>query len=93
MTETGENAEIVRTIVTLAHNLGLQVIAEGVETLDQLEKLKLAGCEYGQGYLFSKPVSEDTISAQLADELRRDRSTFEKKLLSDEELVYSPYQM
>jgi diguanylate cyclase (GGDEF)-like protein len=57
MTETNDNAEIVRTIATLAHNLGMQVIAEGVESERQNEQLRALGCEYGQGYLFSKPVS------------------------------------
>ncbi len=65
MTETGENAEIVRTIVTLAHNLGLQVIAEGVETPQQHEQLKAVGCEYAQGYLFSRPVAHDSVQALL----------------------------
>ncbi len=52
----GENCEIVRAIVTLAHSLGLDVVAEGIETEAQLAQLKNLGCEYGQGYLFSKPV-------------------------------------
>jgi diguanylate cyclase (GGDEF)-like protein/PAS domain S-box-containing protein len=58
----GENLEIVRTIVTLAHNLGLDVIAEGVETAQQLAYLRALGCEYGQGYLFAKPL--DAIDAE-----------------------------
>ncbi|NET28869.1 bifunctional diguanylate cyclase/phosphodiesterase [Okeania sp. SIO1I7] len=52
----GENCEIVRAIITLAHSLGLDVVAEGIETEQQLTQLKNLGCEYGQGYLFSKPV-------------------------------------
>ena len=56
MTENGENAEIVRTIVVLAQNLGMDVVAEGVETNEQLVLLRALGCEFGQGYLFSKPV-------------------------------------
>jgi PAS domain S-box-containing protein len=59
--------EIVRSIVMLAHNLGLQVIAEGVETEAQLELLKKIGCERGQGYLFSKPADPVTISNLLAN--------------------------
>jgi diguanylate cyclase (GGDEF)-like protein/PAS domain S-box-containing protein len=50
--------EIVRTIITLAHSLNLGVIAEGIETNVQAEKLKSLQCEYGQGYLFSLPVSQ-----------------------------------
>jgi diguanylate cyclase (GGDEF)-like protein len=54
----GENAEIVRTIMTLASNLGMEVIAEGVETKAQLAQLKSMGCLYGQGYLFSQPLNK-----------------------------------
>jgi diguanylate cyclase (GGDEF)-like protein/PAS domain S-box-containing protein len=56
MTDNAENAEIVRTIVTLARSLDMNVIAEGVETLEQLRQLGGLGCDYGQGYLFSRPV-------------------------------------
>jgi len=51
------NAEIVRTIVTLAHNLDISATAEGVETAEQREQLCALGCDYGQGYLFSAPVT------------------------------------
>ena len=51
-----ENLEIVRAIVTLAHNLGLDVVAEGVETEAQFSILKMLNCEFGQGYLFARPV-------------------------------------
>ncbi|HEX8352756.1 MAG TPA: EAL domain-containing protein [Pyrinomonadaceae bacterium] len=56
MTDNAENAEIVRTIVTLARSLDMDVIAEGVETREQLRQLGALGCDYGQGYLFSRPV-------------------------------------
>ncbi len=56
MTDNAENAEIVRTIVTLARSLDMNVIAEGVETREQLRQLGGLGCDYGQGYLFSRPV-------------------------------------
>ncbi len=49
--------QIVQTIVTLAHNLGMDVVAEGIETPLELEQLRLLGCEHGQGYLFSKPLN------------------------------------
>lgn len=51
-----ESAEIVHTIVLLAKNLGLDVVAEGIETKSQLDKLKEFDCDYGQGYIFSKPL-------------------------------------
>jgi EAL domain-containing protein (putative c-di-GMP-specific phosphodiesterase class I) len=55
--------------MTLAHTLEMDVIAEGVETAEQLTQLRALQCEYGQGYLFSKPVDSNTaekfISAQL----------------------------
>jgi diguanylate cyclase (GGDEF)-like protein len=69
MTETSDNAEIVKTIVTLAHNLGMQAIAEGVETPDQCEKLRAIGCEFAQGYLFSRPIDRNAVLAMLADEI------------------------
>lgn len=64
--DNSENDEIVRTIVALAHNLGLNVIAEGIETPTQLSLLRSIHCEYGQGYLFSEPLDVDTAEALLA---------------------------
>lgn len=54
------SGEIVRTIVTLAHNLGLKALAEGIENEAQLLVLRALGCEFGQGYLFSPPVECDS---------------------------------
>src|SRR5919205_1596733 len=56
MTDNSENAEIVRTIVTLARSLDMAVVAEGVETGDQLRQLGELGGDYGQGYPFSRPL-------------------------------------
>ncbi|HAK60329.1 MAG TPA: hypothetical protein DCO77_08090, partial [Nitrospiraceae bacterium] len=56
MGEKGENMEIVRTILTLAHDLNLDVIAEGVESDHQLGQIDALECEHWQGFLFSKPV-------------------------------------
>lgn len=61
-----ESPEIVRTIVQLAHNLGMEVIAEGVETRTQLDELRTLGCEYGQGFLFSRPVDGNAARELLA---------------------------
>ncbi len=57
MTEETESAEIVRTILLLAKNLNLEVVAEGIETQTQHEVLNDLKCEFGQGYYFSKPLS------------------------------------
>lgn len=51
------NRAIAESMIVMAHRLGLKVIAEGVETDEQMEILKEAGCDYGQGFLFSQPVS------------------------------------
>jgi EAL domain-containing protein (putative c-di-GMP-specific phosphodiesterase class I) len=57
MTTDGDSAAIVRTIIALGHNLGLKVLAEGVETDDQVDFLLANGCDELQGYWFSRPVS------------------------------------
>lgn len=64
--EAAENIEIVRTIVSLADNMGMEVVAEGVETLSQLMQLRKLKCQYGQGYLFSRPVDADSVSAWIS---------------------------
>ncbi len=56
MSGNNENSEIVRTILMLARNLGMDVVAEGVETHEQLSLLRESFCEYGQGFFFCKPV-------------------------------------
>jgi diguanylate cyclase (GGDEF)-like protein len=76
MSHAEENLQIVKTIVTLAGNLGMQVIAEGVETEEQLTQLKLLKCQYAQGYLFSEPIPADQADlfilnrAQISSALR-----------------------
>ncbi len=62
----GEQLAIIRAIVTLAHNLGMSVVAEGVETMNQLVELKLLQCDQAQGYLFSRPLDREQTSALLA---------------------------
>lgn len=56
MIDSQENAAIVRTILALAHSLDLDVVAEGIETDEQRAQLTAMGCEYGQGYLFGRPL-------------------------------------
>ena len=67
---SNENVEIVRAIITLAHTLGLEVVAEGVEKKEHLDTLCDLDCEYGQGYYFSPPISEE----QVMDLLQHPRS-------------------
>jgi PAS domain S-box-containing protein len=61
-----ESREIVRIIIMLAHNLGLKVVAEGTETDAQITLLKQLNCEMAQGYLFSRPAPEETMSELLS---------------------------
>ncbi len=62
-----ENGEIVRTIIALAQALRLNVIAEGIESIHQFHQLRVLGCEYGQGYLFSRPVPAAEATRLLED--------------------------
>jgi len=64
--EAAENIEIVRTIISLAENMGMEVVAEGVETLSQLAQLRKLNCQYGQGYLFSRPVDAESVSTWIS---------------------------
>ena len=59
--DNGENSEILQTIISLAKNLRMRVIAEGIETEAQLALLQNLGCDYGQGYLMSKPLPKDEL--------------------------------
>ncbi|MBI5120236.1 MAG: PAS domain S-box protein [Rhodospirillales bacterium] len=63
MFEKRENMEIVRAIVALGTNLGMQIIAEGVETAEQYEVLRELGCHFAQGYYFSRPIPEADAQA------------------------------
>ena len=58
----GEHSEIIQTIIKLAANLGMDVIAEGVESEEQLNFLKDMNCEFAQGYYYSKPVDSSLAS-------------------------------
>jgi EAL domain-containing protein (putative c-di-GMP-specific phosphodiesterase class I) len=62
MTEGDQPFQIVRTIVELARVLGMDVVAEGIETREQYALLRQMGCRYGQGYLFAKPMPAGVIS-------------------------------
>ena len=62
-----EDQEIVRAVLRLADNFGLEVVAEGIETKRQLERLAELGIEYGQGFLWAKPRSVGEIEQMLRD--------------------------
>jgi EAL domain-containing protein (putative c-di-GMP-specific phosphodiesterase class I) len=66
MRSGGEGQEIIRTIVALAQNLEMQVVAEGVETPEQQSALRLLRCDFAQGFAFGRPVPAPQAEAQLA---------------------------
>jgi len=66
-----DDAALVMAIITLAHNLRLRVIAEGVETAEQLGFLRLLKCDEGQGFFFSKPVPPDVFASNMARDSKR----------------------
>ncbi len=65
--ENSENSEVLQTIILLAKNLKMGVIAEGIETETQLELLQNLQCEYGQGYLMSKPLPKEELEKALRE--------------------------
>lgn len=75
MEDGSENGEIVHTVIALAKTLGMNVVAEGIETIHQLHQLRILNCEYGQGYLFSRPVP-----LLEAEQLIEDRNRWQKLL-------------
>jgi diguanylate cyclase (GGDEF)-like protein len=60
-----KGVQMVQTIVSLARNLGIEVVAEGIETQTHVAHLTALGCDFGQGYFFSKPLSESAFTALL----------------------------
>ena len=65
-----ENFEIVRLIITLAKTLGMDTISEGVETPQQLNQLKALGCEFAQGFFFSRPLTADAVESMLTAKIQ-----------------------
>lgn len=59
------NSSIVRSVISLGHNLGIDVIAEGIETAEQLSYLQAARCQYGQGYYFFKPLTPEEVGSSI----------------------------
>jgi predicted signal transduction protein with EAL and GGDEF domain len=73
MEESDENREIVRTIISLAHILGMHVVAEGIEKVEQANELRSLGCKYAQGYFFSKPMNQFDAETFIGSDLRKTR--------------------
>ncbi|HYL38409.1 MAG TPA: EAL domain-containing protein [Bryobacteraceae bacterium] len=69
-----ESLHLVETIVNLAHSLGLGVVAEGIETRQQLERLAALGCGYGQGYYFSKPADRHSVQKFIQEKARQEQA-------------------
>ncbi len=70
LTEDNQAATIVKAMLDLAHNLGFDVVAEGVETIKQSQQLREWGCEFAQGYFYAKPLNQDLAWQFLADNLQ-----------------------
>ncbi len=87
MTENDENTAIVRTIIMLAQTLKLDVVAEGVETSEELALLRKLGCENGQGYYFSRPINAKAAREFIACNQENKISTDFKVLVSEGPLI------
>jgi len=83
--ENGEGSEILETIISLAKSLKKKIIAEGIETEAQLELLEDLGCEYGQGYLMSKPLTVEKMDRALAEH----RTWLRDKVLNESHITTS----
>ena len=67
MEEDNNSKDLVRAVIAMAHDLGMEAVAEGVETVEQLDHLKQFGCNYGQGYLLSRPIDRAGIEKLLKE--------------------------
>ncbi len=76
-----ENTEIVRAILMLAHNLKMDVVAEGVETIEQAEQLHVMGCDFAQGYYFGKPLSAQDAAKFMQKQLTYCKKRFDKLIV------------
>ena len=63
------NFEVVRTIISLAHTLGMKVVSEGIEKNSQLEQLQSLGSEFGQGFFFSRPLNAESAELMISSNL------------------------
>ena len=73
--DSQRNLNIAKTIITLADELGINAIAEGIESQEQLQQLKVFGCELGQGYLFEAPVAAEIAQRFIQDFFQGNYST------------------
>lgn len=69
MENSAEDHDIVETIISLGQKLSMKLVAEGIDSLEQLQLLKAAGCQYGQGYYFSRPLSAEDATLYLQQSL------------------------
>ncbi len=83
VTTSRDDAQIVRAIVSLAHSLHLKVIAEGVETEEQLDFLRRLGCDQYQGFLCSPPVPAEAFARLMREGLKSSRETLPGLSLND----------
>lgn len=67
MNQSVRDSSVVVSIVALTHGLGMTVLSEGIESDDQLQALLVLGCERGQGFLFSKPLTADGFTTTYID--------------------------
>jgi len=87
----GENSEIIQTIITLASNLDMDVVAEGIETKEQLEFLRNINCNYGQGFYYSRPV-DSSAAADMVKELVRAEYTVNRHIPFEPSEIYESLQ-
>ena len=73
MTQADDVAQIVRSTIELGHNLGLRVVAEGVESKEAVESLRLMRCDLAQGFFISRPLTADDLG-QWRNRMRRARA-------------------
>lgn len=74
MTTSHQDITIVEAVLRMGHGLGLRTVAEGVETPEQRDALRMLGCQYAQGYLISRPLSAADFEVWLADTAHRSRT-------------------
>jgi len=68
MIEDPKSMSLVRAMIRLGHDLGLEIVAEGVESVDQAASLRALGCDYAQGFYYSRPKDLSDLLAWLAEQ-------------------------